>query len=175
MAFTDLLAFLVGEGVDIRVHGGVQRHKNRAPCFLSGRKHLKCPRLEGDPTGAAEYDGMMLERWETFHFTQPLPKAQQIMNWPICGRCGAAFYWEWEAARLQAEAAGPPRPLAAAPAELPQPLPAAPAGEGAAAAFLSQLDRLGEMRVAGLLSDEEFTAAKRQLLGLTGAPALASG
>ena len=101
----------------------------------------------------------MLERWETFRWTVPLPKEQQVMDWPACGRCGAEFYWDWEVARLAAEAARPQRPLA--PPEQP---PAPQAGEGPAAAFTAHLLRLGEMRVAGLLSEEEFTAAKRRLL-----------
>ena len=39
---------------------------------------------------------------------------------------------------------------------------------------MDQPVRLGEMRAAGLLSEEEFAAAKQRLLNLTGVPALPS-
>jgi uncharacterized protein HemX len=53
----------------------------------------------------------------------------------------------------QAQAAPPPPPPAAA--------PAAPAGGD----LMAELEKLGQMRTAGLLDDAEFAAAKAKLLG----------
>jgi hypothetical protein len=50
----------------------------------------------------------------------------------------------------------------AAPAPAPAPQPAAPAGDDVS----TQIQRLGELKSQGLLSDEEFAAAKAKLLGL---------
>lgn len=50
-------------------------------------------------------------------------------------------------------------PRSAPPAPMPHP-PPAPAGD-----LMSQLTKLGEMKLSGLLTDEEFAAAKAQLLG----------
>ena len=56
------------------------------------------------------------------------------------------------------QAAAPPAP---APAPAPAAAPAAAAGGDDA---MAQLQKLGEMKAQGLLSDEEFTAAKAKLL-----------
>jgi len=60
-----------------------------------------------------------------------------------------------------AQAAPPPPPPPPAPA-VPQDAPPA-AGSGD---LMDQLERLGNLKTSGLLSDEEFSAAKAQLLGL---------
>ena len=68
----------------------------------------------------------------------------------------------------KAQAAMPPdaaqRPATAAPSVAPDP---EPAGQGAFSddAF-EQLKKLGELRDAGILTDEEFQAKKAQILGI---------
>lgn len=66
-----------------------------------------------------------------------------------------------QAAKAQAAAPPPPAP---APAET------APAASGAPAGLsddvYEQLKKLGELREAGILTDEEFQAKKTQILGL---------
>ena len=64
---------------------------------------------------------------------------------------------EQEAAQA-AQAAPPPPPAPAAPQDAP---PAAGSGD-----LMDQLERLGNLKTSGLLSDEEFSAAKAQLLGM---------
>ena len=60
-----------------------------------------------------------------------------------------------------AQAAPPPPPPPLAPA-VPQDAPPA-AGSGD---LMDQLERLANLKTSGLLSDEEFSAAKAQLLGM---------
>ena len=62
-----------------------------------------------------------------------------------------------EAAKA-AQAAPPPPPAPAAPQDAP---PAAGSGD-----LMDQLERLANLKTSGLLSDEEFSAAKAQLLGM---------
>jgi hypothetical protein len=68
------------------------------------------------------------------------------------------------AARAQAEqeaaqaAQAPPPPAPAVPQDAP---PAAGPGD-----LMDQLERLANLKTSGLLSDEEFSAAKAQLLGM---------
>ena len=57
-----------------------------------------------------------------------------------------------------AQAAPPPSPAPAVPQDAP---PAAGPGD-----LMDQLERLANLKTSGLLSDEEFSAAKAQLLGL---------
>jgi hypothetical protein len=64
---------------------------------------------------------------------------------------------EQEAAQA-AQAVPPPPPAPAAPQDAP---PAAGSGD-----LMDQLERLGNLKTSGLLSDEEFSAAKAQLLGM---------
>lgn len=64
---------------------------------------------------------------------------------------------------------GPPPPTAAPPASASAPSPtpvSAPAKEGEAPSFVDQLERLGKLRDAGVLSADEFEQAKRKILGL---------
>jgi len=58
-----------------------------------------------------------------------------------------------------AAAAPPPPPAAAAP---PPPPPAAPAQPD----YIEELKRLAQLRDAGIITNEEFEAKKKQLLGL---------
>lgn len=61
-----------------------------------------------------------------------------------------------------APAAPAPAPAPAAPAPAPAPAPA----EEAAPAYVAELEQLASLREAGVLTDEEFEAKKRQVLGL---------
>jgi len=65
---------------------------------------------------------------------------------------------EQQQAAPAAQAAPPPPPAPAVPQDAP---PAAGSGD-----LMDQLERLGNLKTSGLLSDEEFSAAKAQLLGL---------
>ena len=68
-----------------------------------------------------------------------------------------------QAAAEQQAAQGAPPPPPPSPAQaVPQDAPPA-AGSGD---LMDQLERLGNLKTSGLLSDEEFSAAKAQLLGL---------
>jgi len=64
-------------------------------------------------------------------------------------------------AAAEQQAAPPPPPPPPAPA-VPQDAPPA-AGPGD---LMDQLERLANLKTSGLLSDEEFSAAKAQLLGM---------
>lgn len=74
-----------------------------------------------------------------------------------------------QAARAQEQAeaqAYEQQQYAAAPPPPPAPAPAAPAPAAAAQSDLTgQLAKLGELHSQGVLSDEEFAAAKQRLLG----------
>jgi hypothetical protein len=61
----------------------------------------------------------------------------------------------------EAEQAAPPPPPPPPPAA-----PAAPAAGGISDDVVAQLQKLGELRDAGILTEEEFSAKKAQLLGL---------
>jgi hypothetical protein len=67
----------------------------------------------------------------------------------------------------KAQAAAPP-PVAEAPVAAPPvaEAPAAPAAGGLTDELIDQLKKLGELRDAGILTDEEFQAKKGQLLGI---------
>lgn len=68
----------------------------------------------------------------------------------------------------KAQAAAPPPAAAPAPAAAPPvaEAPAAPAAGGLTDELIDQLKKLGELRDAGILTDDEFQAKKTQLLGL---------
>jgi hypothetical protein len=65
-------------------------------------------------------------------------------------------------AELEAQNAALAQQMAAQQAPPPAPAPAAPAGGGI---DMEKLKQLGELHTAGILSDEEFAAAKAKLLG----------
>ena len=87
-----------------------------------------------------------------------------------CGRenppdrdfCDCGEYLRWEPTgfmqAVPAEAAAPP----AEPAAAPPPPPAAPAGDPT----IAELEKLAALKQQGILSDEEFAAAKAKLLGI---------
>ncbi|MFI6010158.1 SHOCT domain-containing protein [Streptomyces sp. NPDC051243] len=66
--------------------------------------------------------------------------------------------------RAQAEQQETSRQAAAAETPAPQPSPGA-SGQAAGGELLDELTRLGELRSQGVLTEEEFTAAKARLLG----------
>lgn len=55
---------------------------------------------------------------------------------------------------------------AAAPATAPAASPAAPASSASEPSYLDELEKLAQLRDEGVLTDEEFEAKKKQLLGL---------
>lgn len=75
-----------------------------------------------------------------------------------------------QAAKAQAAAAAAapvaPAPAAAPPVAEAPAAPAAPAAGGLTDELIDQLKKLGELRDAGILTDDEFQAKKTQLLGL---------
>jgi hypothetical protein len=58
-----------------------------------------------------------------------------------------------------------PAPAPAAPAPAPAPTPMAPPAGAGTEAMLRRLRQLGELKTQGLLSDAEFAAQKRAILG----------
>jgi hypothetical protein len=58
---------------------------------------------------------------------------------------------------MQAQQAPPPPP--------PAPAAAAPAAPAAGGDMMAELQKLADMKAAGILTDEEFAAAKAKLLG----------
>ena len=52
------------------------------------------------------------------------------------------------------------------PAPAPAPAPAPVAAEPKAPAYMAELEQLASLRTAGVLTDEEFEAKKRLILGL---------
>ncbi|MFF3002603.1 SHOCT domain-containing protein [Kitasatospora sp. NPDC057940] len=64
----------------------------------------------------------------------------------------------------QAAAQAAPAPPPPAPAPAPAPAPQAAPNSGSNDQTLAQLERLVELRQSGMLTDDEFTAAKQRLL-----------
>ena len=69
-----------------------------------------------------------------------------------------------QAKAAEAQAAAAPPPPEAAPAAPPPPS-AEPAAAAAADDTLAQLEKLGELKAAGVLTEEEFAAQKAKILG----------
>ncbi len=63
----------------------------------------------------------------------------------------AAYEAQAELAQMRQQMAAPP--------------PAPPAAAGGGEDLIAQLEKLGSLKAAGILSDEEFAAAKAKLLG----------
>lgn len=70
-----------------------------------------------------------------------------------------------ESAEAEPAAGATPAAVAPAPAAPAAPAPAAPAAP-AQADYITELKKLAELKDMGILTDEEFEAKKRQLLGL---------
>ena len=69
---------------------------------------------------------------------------------------------QYEAAQQQAQIDEAAR---AAAAQYSQPAPAAPAAPAGGTDLVAELQKLGALKDAGILSDDEFAAAKAKLLG----------
>ena len=156
VSFDDLLSYLVGESVDVRIPGEKNvKVRNRAPLIYSGRQAISS-RFE-DPSERCDYDEMMTERFTLFRFPTPIPKTQRRPDHPHCGKCCAQFY-------LKIGLAGSPSgPRAATDSSAAM---ASVSCEPCASPLpdsFSQLATLIDWRNAGHLSDAEFAAAKRQL------------
>ena len=153
LSFTDLLAFVVGEGLDVRLPGKNVKHHNRAPVFFTGRTAIRSK--VADPDAAHELNRMMNERFTTFVFSEPLPLAARRPDWVHCGRCAAHFYLKFDGvAALQAlqEADGD---------AVVAPQAAPPAGK-----FMEDVRELKRLKEEGFFDEAEFVAAKRRLLQL---------
>ena len=150
--FTDLLSLLVNESVGVRRPGAKnKKHKNDAPCFVSGRTPILCGRR--DKKTAETLDSMMDERFTTFHFTEPLPKHERRVDWKHCGRCCAEFYSRFASSpQVRVVAAERPQQTNAPPAN--------PTQNG----FVQQLCQLAELYRAGVLNADELSKAKQKLL-----------
>ena len=126
-------------------------------CLVASKKH--------PPKVAEEYNGMMEERFTTFTFSQPLPKAERVMDWSTCGRCAAQFYLTHgtsvpgHADRLPSQSKLPiQQPESSTGAGL-------PVAQGTPQPSLPEaLTSLHGLHLSGALSSDEFTAAKRRLL-----------
>lgn len=68
-------------------------------------------------------------------------------------------------AKAQQQAAEQQAAVDQAPAQAPPPAPA-PAADGLTDDKIQQLQKLGELKSAGVLTDEEFAAAKAKILGI---------
>lgn len=86
----------------------------------------------------------------------------------VTGAVGAAAYQggKRKGQEQQAQATSPAPQAAPAPqAPAPQAAPAPPGSGGSTEDRLEQLKKLGELRDAGVLSDDEFQAEKSKILG----------
>ena len=93
ITWSDLLKLLVGEAIGIRMPGSKNlAYSNTAPCFYTAHDQLRWP---GDPSSPqrARNDAAIAERFQIFHFTEPVPTdPPRILNFPHCPRCCANFY-----------------------------------------------------------------------------------
>ena len=158
--FSDLLSWFVGEGVGVRIPGQLNKKiRNRAPCFYSGRIPLHL--LSGPkhtPEAAAALNGMMMERFTTFYFTNPIPKGSRVWGWKQCGKCAAGFFLAGEpnAANTGGGALASNPPQGAMPA-----LALVPPNVN----LVQALAELARLHACGALDNQEFQLAKRRLLG----------
>ena len=156
--FTDLLSLLCGESIGMRSPCTLNRKfRNTIPCFLSAHMPVQCGRR--DALKAQRLDGMMEERFTMFTFWNPVPFSHRILNFPKCGRCCAAFY-------LQGLHQSPASSSVPTGNSL---LPSQSHGQPTASTAEPSLEKLQELvhlRREGYLDEDEFRAAKRQLLGL---------
>ncbi len=94
--FTDMLSLLVGESMELRAPGQLNTEfRNKAPLFYSVRVPLQCVRRSAD--AAQTLNHMMADRFATFLFETPLPRAERAVDWKHCGKCSAAFFLQGEA------------------------------------------------------------------------------
>ena len=95
LRFSDLLSVLVGEAIGKRIPGKLSpKFRNVAPTFYSARAPLHLCKHPKGVKAMMMYNSMMDERFVTFFFFKPLPKATRVKKWPKCGRCAAAFFMQ---------------------------------------------------------------------------------
>ena len=156
VCFTDLLSVFAGESFGCREPGCRNvKTSNKAPLFYSGHARLRC----GNKCMKVRdsLNAMMDERFTIFEFTNPIPRSSRIEEWPHCGRCAAAFYLKGPPASTEsASSSAGPRP-----SPVSRPAEQAPSPGG----LIAALQDLAQLRAAGTLNDQEFSAAKQLLLG----------
>lgn len=89
--FEDLLSFIVGEQVNIRVPCKKNvPFRNNSPLFLTSNSHLRVVRE--DPEAMRRLNEAAAERFCTRLWTVALPRAQRNPDFPKCSRCCANFF-----------------------------------------------------------------------------------
>jgi hypothetical protein len=175
ISFTDLLSIFVGETVNVRVPAnaegpGLVKHKNKAPCFISGRAPIRCTFPEED--GREEYDSMMDDRFTIFEFKKKLPLEDRDPAFPKCGRCCAAFYASCVNVVRKPASSGPTSSPSMPSSSSSSSSPSASGSASSSSATQvcevawERLKELVTMQKEGLLDEEEFRMAKRVCLGL---------
>ena len=145
------------------------------------------------PETSAMMDQMMTERFTIFTFSRPIPFAERQAGWKACGRCAARFYLDGACAtvadatpghlasemsaggdqqmadassgvamRSEASAAALPKVETESPRSSLQP----EQYRTDAASVVDALQRLADLRGAGMLTEDEYAAAKRRVLGV---------
>jgi len=156
MRFTDLLAFFVGESLDVRRPGQLsQKFRNTAPTFYTGRTPIRAAGHNHE--AACVLDRMMDERFHVFTFWRPLPASIRKADWVHCGKCAAEFYLTAEASTASSSSSSPSTSSSSSSSSASQHV----AVDGG---LVSRLAALAALQAQGQLDDEEFRAAKRQLL-----------
>ena len=94
IVFEDLLNLLVGELLSIRVpHQRNVNFQNKSPMFFTSNSPLAVVRQ--DPVTTQFLNGAMQERFCTRVWSNPLPAAERVSNFPKCSRCCATFYLQY--------------------------------------------------------------------------------
>ena len=89
--FEDMLSFLVGERIDIRVpHQKNVSFRNTSPLFYTSNSFLQVTRR--DAALAQRLNDAMAERFTTRVWTKPLPPIERVADFPQCAKCCANFY-----------------------------------------------------------------------------------
>ena len=94
VAWEDLLSFLVGERVDVRVPGRPNvSHRSSAPMFYTALAPLEpwhAPRWRRRSMRKAMDERFVMREWSV-----PLPPAERVIDFPKCGRCFAGLVCEF--------------------------------------------------------------------------------
>ena len=158
LAFSDLLALLTGEAVDLRMPGQLNvTCRNLAPLFMSGRTELE-PMAKFTEKGL-QLSQMMADRFTVFRFSQPIPRETQQADWPKCGKCAATFFirhGQLDASSAAQGHAGHTGAVKESPLEF----------EGKS--LPQQLLQLATLKRDGILDEHEFQAAKKRCLSAFG-------
>ena len=93
LAGEDLLSLLVGERVDVRMPGRANvSHRNTAPMFYTALVPLQpwhAPRWRRELMQQAMDERFVVRRW-----TERLPLAERVADFPQCGHCFSRFVCE---------------------------------------------------------------------------------